>query len=42
LTHPYLSEFYNKQELIASEVKVRIPIDDNQRLSLKEYRNIIY
>jgi serine/threonine protein kinase len=42
LAHPYLADFYNKKELVASESKVKVPIDDNQRLSLKEYRNIIY
>jgi mitogen-activated protein kinase 15 len=42
LTHPYLAEFYNKQELLPAKDKIKIPIDDNQRLSLKEYRNIIY
>ena len=42
LTHPYLSQFYNKKELISSKVKIKIPIDDNQRLSLKDYRNTIY
>lgn len=42
LTHPYLVDFYNKKELIPAENKVKVPIDDNQRLSLKEYRNLIY
>lgn len=42
LAHPYLADFYNKKELIPAESKVKVPIDDNQRLSLKEYRNIIY
>ena len=42
LTHPYLSEFYNKKELTESKGKIKLPIDDNQRLSLKDYRNIIY
>ena len=23
-------------------MKIKIPVDDNQRLTLKEYRNIIY
>ena len=28
--------------MISSKVKIKIPIDDNQRLSLKDYRNTIY
>jgi hypothetical protein len=28
--------------MVESKVKVKIPIDDNQRLSLKDYRNTIY
>ena len=42
LAHPYLAEFYNKKELTPSDSKVKVPIDDNQRLSRKEYLNIIY
>jgi hypothetical protein len=42
LAHPYLTEFYSKKELLACVGKVRIAVDDNQRLSLKDYRNLIY
>ena len=42
LTHPYLSEFYRKKELIESKGRIKVPVDDNQRLNLKEYRTIIY
>jgi mitogen-activated protein kinase 15 len=42
LKHPYLKEFYSKQEIVESESKIRIEVDDNQKLSLKEYRALIY
>lgn len=35
MKHPYLKEFFHKEDLIVSERQVRVPIDDNQRLSLK-------
>ena len=42
MKHPYLKEFYRKEDMLVAEKQVRVPIDDNQRLSLKEYRNLIY
>jgi mitogen-activated protein kinase 15 len=42
IKHPYLREFYDESEIIVSEKKVRVPIDDNCRLSLKDYRILIY
>ena len=42
MKHPYLKEFYRKEDMLVAERQVRVPIDDNQRLSLKEYRNLIY
>lgn len=40
--HPFLKQFFNKQEIIEAEGKIRIEIDDNQKLTLKEYRGLIY
>lgn len=42
MEHPYLSSFYDSKDIVRSKNKIKVPIDDNQRLSLKEYRNIIY
>jgi len=42
MKHPYLKEFYRKNDLIIETKKIRVSIDDNERLSLKEYRNLIY
>lgn len=42
LRHPYLADFANKKEEITSPTVIRPPINDNKKLSLKEYRNILY
>lgn len=42
IKHPYLKEFYNKQEVIDAPGKIRVEVDDNTKLSLKEYRALIY
>ena len=42
LEHPYFSEFYSKEEIITSPKKIKAPIDDNQKLTVKDYRNLIY
>lgn len=42
LQHPYLQEFYSADEIVNSESKIRIPVDDNKKLSLKDYRALIY
>lgn len=42
LRHPYLSQFHNKKEEITSPCVIRPPISDNKKLTLKEYRNILY
>ena len=40
--HPYFEEFYSKEEIIASEKKIKVPINDNQKLTVKDYRSLIY
>lgn len=42
IKHPYLKEFYNKQEVIEAPSKIRVEVDDNTKLTLKEYRALIY
>ena len=42
LKHPFLKEFYSKQEVIEAPSKIRIEVDDNTKLGLKEYRSLIY
>ena len=42
LKHPYLKDFYEPSELRFSRTKIKLPINDNRRLSLKDYRNILY
>lgn len=42
IKHPYLKEFYNKAEVISAPGKIRIEVDDNTKLTLKEYRTFIY
>lgn len=40
--HAYLREFFNKKDNIECESKIRIEVSDNTKLSLKEYRSLIY
>ena len=42
LKHPYLADFQNRKEEIVSPNPIRPPLSDNKKLSLKEYRNILY
>ena len=42
IKHPYMKEFFNKHEIVQAEGKIRIQIDDNQKLTLAEYRGLIY
>jgi serine/threonine protein kinase len=42
LQHPYLSQFHNINEETVSPSIIRPPISDNKKLSLKEYRNLLY
>lgn len=42
LRHPYLCEFHNPVEETVSESAIRVPIDDNIKHSVNEYRSKIY
>jgi len=42
LKHPYLQRFHNSAEEIKKNRVVRLPIDDNIKLSLQVYRDAIY
>ena len=40
--HPYLREFFSRKEMLECEAKIRVEVSDNTKLSLKEYRALIY
>lgn len=42
LEHPYFAAFHSPEEEIVCEMKITIPINDNEKLSLKAYREAIY
>ena len=42
LAHPYLKEFHDLDEEIDCPYTIRIALDDNVKLSIKEYRGRIY
>lgn len=42
MKHPYLKEFFDPADLNIHCKKIKLPIDDNRRLSLKDYRALIY
>lgn len=42
LKHPYLEQFYNPDQIIVAKQKIKTNVDDNNKLTLKEYRSIIY
>lgn len=42
LKHPYVAQFHNPEEEPNCNKKINIPIDDNQKFSIKEYRNKLY
>lgn len=42
LRHPFLKEFFNKSEIVEAPGKIRVEVDDNKKLNLKEYRALIY
>jgi mitogen-activated protein kinase 15 len=42
LAHPYVAQFHNlKDESVCSKV-ISIPMDDDRKFSIREYRNKIY
>jgi mitogen-activated protein kinase 15 len=42
LRHPYVSQFHNPEDEPVCAKKINIPIDDNQKFSIREYRNKLY
>ena len=42
LEHPYVAQFHNPDEEPICTRKIHIPIDDNQKFSIREYRNKLY
>jgi mitogen-activated protein kinase 15 len=42
LAHPYVKEFRNKKEEFVCNEVITILIDDNRKLTVKEYRDSIY
>jgi mitogen-activated protein kinase 15 len=42
LEHPFLRDFHTTEEEVCFPYTVRIPLDDNQKFSAKEYRDKIY
>lgn len=42
LRHPYVSQFHNPEDEPTCGKKISIPIDDNQKFSIREYRNKLY
>jgi mitogen-activated protein kinase 15 len=42
LRHPYVSQFHNPEDEPNCGKKINIPIDDNQKFSIREYRNKLY
>ena len=42
LKHPYVAQFHNPDEEPNCTKKINIPIDDNQKFSIREYRNKLY
>ena len=42
LKHPYVTQFHNPDEEVNCTRKIHIPIDDNQKFSIREYRNKLY
>ena len=42
LRHPYVAQFHNPEDEPNCNRKINIPIDDNQKFSIREYRNKLY
>ena len=42
LRHPYVAQFHNSDDEPVCTRKINIPIDDNQKFSIREYRNKLY
>lgn len=42
LSHPYLKDFHDPSEEISYHGTIKIPIDQNTKFSIKEYREALY
>ncbi len=42
LKHPYVAQFHNPEAEPRCTRKINIPIDDNQKFNIREYRNKLY
>ena len=42
LSHPFMKEFHDPSEQISYKGVIEIPIDDNTKFSIKEYREALY
>ena len=42
LRHPYIAQFHNPEDEPVCTRRINIPIDDNQKFSIREYRNKLY
>ena len=42
LRHPYVAQFHNPDDEPICNRRINIPIDDNQKFSIREYRNKLY
>jgi mitogen-activated protein kinase 15 len=42
LAHPYLSQFHNPGDEPTAPRTITVAIDDNQKFSLKDYREKLY
>jgi len=42
LEHPFVAQFHNPADEIICKKKINVPIDDNQKFSIREYRNKLY
>ena len=42
LKHPYVAQFHNPSDEPVCTKKINIPIDDNQKFAIRDYRNKLY
>jgi mitogen-activated protein kinase 15 len=42
LAHPYVAEFHNSEAEPMYEGVVHIPVDDNVRYAINDYRDVLY
>jgi len=42
LAHPYVAQFHSPDDEPNCKKRIAIPIDDNQKFSIREYRNKLY